>query len=177
MWRLLELKASCPDLSRVRRWCDANADPVGEFHQVDTYFRVNRGRLKIREEKGKRSTTLIYYTREDLPTPKHSEVYIIQLEQDMNLARVLEEALGVLVVVEKLRTIYRWGKVQIHLDRVFQLGDFVEFERLVEMEEEQDAQAEYETLRAELHVAEADLVAGSYSDLLGSSAEGGTGDA
>ncbi len=143
---------------------------------MDTYFRVNRGRLKIREVEGQGSATLIYYEREDLPTPKRSEVYLLQLSRDTGLAGVLEEALGVLVRVEKLRTIYRRGNVQIHLDRVSQLGDFLEFERLVEGEEE-DALTEYDALRAELNVTDADLVAGSYSDLLVSSADEGIGDA
>lgn len=174
--RLLELKASCPDLAPVRRWCDANAHPTGEFHQVDTYFRVSRGRLKIREVEGASSATLIYYAREDQPTPKRSEVYLLQLEPGTGIARILEEALGILIVVEKHRTIYQWGRVQIHLDRVSQLGDFIEFERSIETEEdERDAQAEYEALRTELHVAETDLASGSYSDLLDSSTGEGAG--
>ncbi len=175
--RLLELKARCSDLSIARTWCEANARLVGEFHQTDTYFRVNRGRLKMREVEGQRNTTLIYYSREDLPTPKRSRVTLMQLNQGSHLPRVLEEALGLLAVVEKRRTIYRWGSVQIHLDRVSQLGDFIEFERVTETEEEErSAQSEFETLRTDLHVAETDLVSGSYSDLLGSHTVEATGD-
>ncbi len=164
---LLELKARCPNPAEVQAWCDANADHVEDVLQVDTYFRVNRGRLKIREVVGQETVTLIYYSREDRPTPKRSRVFLLHLGPGTNLKHILDESLGILVVVEKRRTIYRWGRVQIHLDRVARLGDFIEFERLVEgPDEEVAAQAEYDALRAQLHVLAKDLIAESYSDLL-----------
>ncbi len=44
---------------------------------------------------------------------------------------MLAEALGVLAVVEKVRTLYLWHNVRIHLDRVAGLGEFMEFEAVL----------------------------------------------
>ncbi len=164
--KLLELKARCSDLPRVRAWLDANAVVVGTFRQVDTYFRVSRGRLKVRQTDDNPEGTLIFYRREDLPGPKKSEVLLLQLNDVDDVRSILTEALGTLVTVEKVRSVYRWKAVQVHLDEVKGLGGFVEFERKVEAEdEEKEALGEFSSLRASLGIKEEDLVAGSYSDL------------
>ncbi len=164
--RLLELKARLPRPSQARRWAEANAAPQGVIHQVDTYFPVSSGRLKLREvgQEG----TLIFYRRENVPLEKRSEVDLVAVDRPAALREVLAEALGVAVVVEKERAIYRWREVQIHLDEVEGLGSFLEFERsLSGVEDEAAAHAEFAELRETLGVREEDLVAGSYSDLLG----------
>lgn len=165
--RLLELKARRSDLTAEGAWCAEHADPVAEVRQVDTYFRVRRGRLKMREVEGEEGGTLIYYRREETEEPKRSRVSLLRLSYPPNLFQVLREALGILVEVRKERRIYRWGRVQIHLDQVDGLGPFVEFERAVEgPEEEVRAREEFAALRAALSIEVEDLVAGSYSDLL-----------
>ena len=46
----VEIKARCSDLDRVRdRLIALGARVVGTDHQIDTYFQVPRGRLKLRE--------------------------------------------------------------------------------------------------------------------------------
>lgn len=164
---LLELKARLPDPSRARRWAKANAQPQGIFRQVDTYFRVPSGRLKLRKTEGREEGTLIFYLREDVSSDKRSEVHLLAVDHPQALRQVLAEALGVLVIVEKRRAIYRWGEVQIHLDQVEGLGPFLEFERvLATPDEDAAARAEFEELKEALGVRVEDMVAGSYSDLL-----------
>lgn len=167
--RLLELKARLPHPPRARRWAEANASPQGAFHQVDTYFLVGSGRLKLREVEDE--GTLIFYRREDVPSDKRSEVDLLAVDRPAALREVLAKALGVAVVVEKERAIYRWGEVQIHLDEVEGLGPFLEFERILATpQDEPAAHAEFAELKEALGVRGEDLVAGSYSDLL----EGGS---
>lgn len=164
--RLLELKARLPRPSQARRWAEAHAEPRGVFHQVDTYFPTPAGRLKLREvgEEGR----LIFYRREDVPSDKRSEVDLLRVDRPAALRDLLAGALGVAAVVEKRRAIYRWGEVQLHLDEVVGLGSFLEFERvLASPEDEAAAHAEFLKLREALGVREEDLVAGSYSDLVG----------
>lgn len=164
--RLVELKARVADLGRVRAWADAEAEWVEDVEQVDTYFRVSRGRLKLREVEGRREARLIFYLREDVPGTKESQVHLVEVRDGASLHRLLREALGVRTVVRKRRRIYRHGHVQIHLDRVEGLGTFVEFERSVTAGQEEGGRTDVEALQAALGIRPDDLVAGSYSDLL-----------
>ena len=48
----IEIKARCKDLSRIRKILESrNARYIGKDHQIDTYFKVAQGRLKLREGK------------------------------------------------------------------------------------------------------------------------------
>src|SRR2546428_3846289 len=76
---LAELKARCGDLARVRDRLRPRATYEATRRQVDTYFSVQRGRLKLREVAG-RPAELIYYERSDLATVKPSQVYLASTE-------------------------------------------------------------------------------------------------
>lgn len=63
---IVEIKARCTQQPKIRSLLqERSARFVGEDHQVDTYFRVPQGRLKLRE--GTIEQTLIYYERADQP--------------------------------------------------------------------------------------------------------------
>lgn len=168
--RLVELKARCQDLGAARNWTEVNSEFIGEFHQVDTYFAVQRGRLKLRVVDRREDGTLIFYQRENTPMAKRSQVHLIPVGKATAMEELFNEALGVRAVVEKERRIYRWGRVQIHLDRVKGLGDFIEFERVVESSADEAAgREEFSTLERALSMRPSDRIAGSYIDLLESS--------
>ena len=58
----IEIKAKCSDHGRIRSILKSkNADFKGLDHQIDTYFKVNSGRLKLRE--GNLENHLIFYDR------------------------------------------------------------------------------------------------------------------
>lgn len=129
---LTELKAKVDDLQEIRNKIVAmTAKPVGTFRQIDTYFQTPKGRLKFREINGSDKVTLIYYEREDIAGPKKSDVSIVEIQRPLALyiKRLLDKALGVKAVVDKLREVYRYQGIQIHLDTVKELGTFVEFEK------------------------------------------------
>ncbi len=164
--RLLELKARVKDLVQAEAWCTQHATFISDVRQEDTYFRVGKGRLKLRAVGGKDEGTLIYYQREDRPDPKRSRVSLLPVADATGLLGLLREALGLLVEVRKRRRIFRWGEVQIHLDEVEGLGTFLEFERMIDSHEDAGrAEAEFAELRSSLRIFEEDLVAGSYSDM------------
>lgn len=163
----VEIKARCTAPGRIREALRARqARFVGEDHQIDTYFRTPRGRLKLRE--GAIEHNLIYYERTDQPGPKASNVTLYRPTPDAALKEILTQALGVLVVVDKRREIYFIDNVKFHLDRVDRLGAFVEIEAIdVEGTRGEDR------LRAQcahyldvFEIKEKDLVRVSYSDLL-----------
>lgn len=162
----IEIKARCEDLGAVRAHLTAlGARFVGEDHQIDTYFRVERGRLKLRE--GTIERALIFYERREVRGLKRSDVILYHPAPSTSLPAILSQALGVRAVVDKRREIYFIDNVKFHLDRVEGLGAFVEIEAIGDADDDEAA------LRAQCaHFLErfglpADaLVAASYSDLL-----------
>jgi adenylate cyclase, class 2 len=167
----VEIKARCDDRQRVREILeDAGADFHGHDHQIDTYFTVPSGRLKLRQ--GTIETALIHYERPDQPGPKASAVQLYQPvgpEQASRLREVLAAALETRVVVDKRREIYFLENVKFHLDDVTALGEFVEIEAI-----DRDGRIGCEALQRQcrqwmqrLGISEADLVEQSYSDLMG----------
>src|SRR5687767_8972868 len=76
---------------------------IGEDLQVDTYFNVPLGRLKLRE--GNIENALIQYFREDVAGAKTSKVTLFRHKADINLKMALVNSLGIKVVVEKRRRI------------------------------------------------------------------------
>jgi adenylate cyclase class IV len=167
--RNLELKAVDPDPPRTLAAALAldGAEDQGVRVQRDTYFHAVKGRLKLREEPSAMAE-LISYARADRPDAAVSHYRIVPVVDPEGLAEALGDALGVRAVVEKERRLIIWRNVRIHLDRVADLGDFVEFEAAAAtaggLHEEQ---AKVEGLRAALGLADdALLVARGYADLL-----------
>lgn len=163
----IEIKAKSLELDRIRDILKSkNADFKGIDHQVDTYFKVNSGRLKLRE--GNIENHLIYYEREDKSGPKKSLVVLYKYNPDQKLKEVLTRSLGVLAVVNKLREIYFIDNVKFHLDNVKGLGYFVEIEAI-----DEDGSIGSEKLHEQckhylklLNVSKEDLLENSYSDLI-----------
>ncbi len=168
----VEIKAVCRDLDAARTAAARlGAECQGTIHQVDTYFRVPSGRLKLRQATPG-SDQLVYYHRPDDPQPKVSEIHMVEVAHADALCGLLSTALGVLARVAKQRELWLLDNVRIHLDAVDGLGTFIEFEILVTEEHPEAAcHARAKELLKALGVSPADLVAGSYSDLLRQRAE------
>jgi predicted adenylyl cyclase CyaB len=80
---------------------------------------------------------------------------------------LLTDALGVLTVVDKRRTVFLYQNVRIHLDRVEGLGMFLEFEAVMpEGTPDEEGELLVRELMAEFSIREEDLIQVSYSDLL-----------
>lgn len=163
----VEIKARSSQIKTVRRLLENQvARFVGVDHQIDTYFKVPHGRLKLRQ--GNIENALIHYARSNQAGPKKSEVLLYQSPTTANLKEVLEAALDKLVVVDKMREIYFIENVKFHLDKVQELGTFVEIEAI-----DQDGSIGEEKLWEQCNyylqlfqIPETDLVSYSYSDLL-----------
>ncbi|HVK96764.1 MAG TPA: class IV adenylate cyclase [Flavisolibacter sp.] len=122
-----------------KAWCDDLLQPeetllslhpkfIGEDHQVDTYFNVPRGRLKLRE--GKIENALIYYERSDSAGAKISNVLLYQHAPDIALKHILIKSNGIKAIVDKTRRIYFLDNVKFHFDTVNNLGTFIEVEAI-----------------------------------------------
>lgn len=167
-WKNVEIKAHCQDLKLLEQLLlAAGADYKGLDHQIDTYFNVPNGRLKLRE--GNIESALIHYHRVNQKAAKRSEIhYYKTTTNSTDLKLALEAALGIKVVVDKQRHIFFIDHVKFHLDKVNGLGTFVEIEvidfggTLTDTKMRSQCRA-YQDL---LGIQKGDLIASSYSDLL-----------
>jgi adenylate cyclase, class 2 len=118
----LELKARDLDPARSLGTCESlGAEDLGMLFQRDTYFKVQQGRLKLREEPGVEAH-LIAYERPDLPDQKESRYRIVPTRYPDELRDALSTALGIWIVVSKARRLFILDGIRIHLDRLTSLG-------------------------------------------------------
>jgi adenylate cyclase, class 2 len=162
-----EFKASCADLPKAEATL-LKCKPLftGEDHQIDTYFNVAHGRMKLRE--GNIENALIHYQRTNSATAKQSDVLLYQHKPHATLKQILTTALGIKAIVQKKRKIYFIDNVKFHFDEVNGLGSFIEVEAI-----DQDGSIGIEKLKEQcsyyaelLGVREDDYLANSYSDML-----------
>jgi predicted adenylyl cyclase CyaB len=143
-------------------------DPVfiGEDHQVDTYFTVTVGRLKLRE--GNIENALIHYEREDFAGAKSSHVLLYHHQPDKTLKEILIKTLGVKAVVDKKRKIYFINNVKFHFDTVIGLGNFVEVEAIDKDGSigKEKLQVQCDAYAALFEIAGEDFCSVSYSDMI-----------
>ncbi len=133
---IAEIKAPCDDHEKIESiLLSRNAEFKGEDHQIDHYFKINQGRLKLRE--GLIENTLISYHRPNDTGVKVSDVKYLRLQKDQvaSMLEVLRHVHEPLVVVDKKRKIFFIDNVKFHLDTVNGLGSFVEIEAIGEEEE------------------------------------------
>ena len=163
----IEIKARCTEPEKITEiLAEQGADFKGIDNQTDTYYKVPKGRLKLRQ--GNIENSLIFYERSDQPGPKRADVRLFALDNDSALFGVLSSALEVLVVVKKKREIYFIDNVKFHIDEVDCLGSFVEIEAIdaqgrIGTEKLTQQCAEYMQL---FEITKDQLVSCSYSDML-----------
>jgi predicted adenylyl cyclase CyaB len=163
----VEIKARCNHPEKIRAYLQSHqAEYIGLDIQTDTYFKVAKGRLKLRE--GNIENNLIYYERNNDTGPKDSHFQLIKIEDAKNLKDVLAKTNGIKAVVNKKREIYYIKNVKFHIDEVMNLGSFVEIEAgnmLADFSKEQ-LKAQCEQYLQLFEIQESDLINISYSDML-----------
>jgi len=161
-----EFKAKCDKIEILEsKLQEHHPRFVGTDHQVDTYFNVPIGRLKLRE--GTIENSLIHYNRINTADAKQSNVTLFH-HPDQSLKQLLVNALGVKVIVDKNRRIYFVDNVKFHFDQVKGLGSFLEVEAI-----DLGGSLGIETLKEQcsfyirlFDIQKEHFIAESYSDLL-----------
>ncbi|NOY78852.1 MAG: class IV adenylate cyclase [Calditrichaeota bacterium] len=161
------MKAICSDLEQAEEIARGlGAAFQWERFQRDTFFRVPRGRLKLRETDNPVSE-LIAYLRPDTASEKWSDYGIVAVTETEKMKAILEKSLGILGCVEKRRKLFLLKNARIHLDRVKELGTFLEFEIVVQTaREENEAPIFMDFLKQHFQLREYQLVSEAYLDLL-----------
>ena len=165
--RNVELKAQLTSLEAIRSLVQPLATArLADQHQVDVYFCAPQGRLKLRTI-NKQAAQLIWYCRPDSSKSKTSHYVIARVDDPENVQSALTGALGIRCQVDKHREIYLCDNVRIHLDTVVQLGEFLEFEAVLEPEMDPlIGHRQIADLCQVLSITDVDLIQGSYVDLM-----------
>ena len=163
----IEIKARAADLRRLEEIAVAlgGEGPV-DIPQEDTFFRVPRGRLKLRcfaDGTGE----LIQYARPDASDPSPSDYVLSATKDPDTLREALARGLGIRGVVRKVRRLYMIDRTRVHLDEVEGLGTFVELEVVLrDGESHAEGRRVAEELMSALHIRDEDLIDEAYVDLL-----------
>ena len=163
----IEIKARCANPTAIQRILEERkAKFIGIDHQIDTYFSVQEGRLKLRE--GNIEQQLIFYRRNNQAGPKKSEVILYPAPSDSTLKAVLTASLGIKVIVDKKRAIYFIDNVKFHIDTVARLGNFLEIEAIDRKDEIplEKLEAQCRFYMNLFDIQSENLVEVSYSDML-----------
>lgn len=163
----IEIKARSNNQEEIKEILRCrNAEFRGIDYQIDTYFNVPFGRLKLRE--GNIENHLIQYNREEKEGPKQSNITLYKSTPNSSLKDILAKSLGILVTVDKRREIYFIDNVKFHIDRVRDLGNFIEIEAI-----DKNPSIGRKKLLEQCNlymnlfkISERDLISSSYSDLL-----------
>jgi predicted adenylyl cyclase CyaB len=163
----IELKARCQDIGGLREACRSlGAEGQEPERQLDTYFGVSHGRLKLRESLPS-GAELIFYERADIAGPRESHYETCAVEDAEGLKAILKKALGVRAVVAKRRETFLIGHMRVHLDKVQDLGSFVELEGIVEDPAGlSEVDNEVREMKQALGIDDRSLLKESYSDLI-----------
>ena len=132
-------------------------------NQKDIYYKINTGRLKLRIINGK-TGELIHYIRKETKKIRVSNYSICKINDGENLHNILSKIFNVNVIVEKHRKIYIFGNIRIHLDKVKNLGEFLEFE--VVYTDFKEARKQMKFLIESFNLDRRKFINYSYSDLL-----------
>src|SRR5437016_4052851 len=167
MARNIEIKARIGSVEGIASKVAALADQ-GPFEivQDDIFFTCVRGKLKLRAFSADNGQ-LIFYQRPNQTGPKESFFVVSPTAAPDSLREALSLAYGQAGRVRKHRTLYMIGRTRVHLDRVENLGHFLELEVVLSEDEPLGPGVEEaHTLMAALGIAPAQLIEGAYVDLL-----------
>ncbi len=160
----LELKARVPSIElSLERARGSGAEYAGMLIQVDTYFNVSQGRLKLREAEGGLAE-LIFYERSEVESERWSNYQKTAVADPDSLKLLLKDALGLRAVVRKQRHLFLLPGARIHIDEVEDLGSFLEFE--IAEAGPGECRRRMKSLRQVFEIQEESVIRSSYVDLL-----------
>ena len=163
----IEIKAKVRNIEVLRSKIEDLYNIKAEkIFQVDTFFNIEKGRLKLRTFSNTKGE-LIYYLRNNSACPKRSDYFIYKTDNPEELKKLLEISLGIRGVVRKKRLLYLVENTRIHLDEVEELGSFLELEVVLNPEQnENEGKQIAKGFMRKLELDEKDLIDLAYIDLL-----------
>ncbi|MCX7797678.1 MAG: class IV adenylate cyclase [Melioribacter sp.] len=158
----LELKIKIESLKSLEKKLKSNNIKfIKLLKQKDIYYKYHKGLLKLRVEQN--NYYLIKYKRSETGI-RWSNYEIIELK-GKNIEKYLSDILEVECIVEKERKLYMHKNTRVHLDKVKNLGNFLELETLV-LENKRKAKKEFNEIINFLELDLSKQINKSYKDLL-----------
>jgi len=163
----VEVKAKVRDMEalilKAKNLCKCEGTII---EQDDTFFKTEAGRLKLRIFK-EGNGELIFYNRPDVEGPKVSDFSKSNSSDPQSLKEVLTLALGSVGRVRKTRLLFMYGQTRIHIDKVVDLGNFMELEvMLKDSQTPEEGSNIAEEVLIQLGIPKSDLISGAYMDWL-----------
>ena len=165
----IEIKTPLADRGRVELLLKRlGAGAIWQRRQVDTFFQVERGWLKLREVAGEQPELVSYRRSTGDPGPRVSDYDVVSIpsQEAPDWKRLLDRVSPVLGIVEKDRTLWTWKHTRVHLDQVRDLGDFLELETVVRGISPEEAHAEADQMIKALELDCSAFLAVPYLQLL-----------
>ena len=131
--------------------------------QKDYYYKVKTARLKLRIINNNFGS-LIYYDRAEEDSKRISEYLLVRTKDHNEMKEILDNLFEELIVVSKKREVFIYDNVRIHLDKVKNLGVFLEFEIIFSSLEKAKKQMKY--MIDHFGLDENQFIKTSYSDML-----------
>ena len=170
--RNVEIKAFVPDPPALHAAVQAltkRNQPDLELEQSDVFYSGTRegSLLKLRNENGAAGGSLIGYRRPHKTGPKLSKFHKVDVPDWKALHATLRIGLGRSLVVTKQRRVWIHEQTRIHLDRVTDLGDFVELEVMLRPGQSvADGQSIADVLMDQLGIDKEHLCDRAYKEML-----------
>ncbi|XP_023945403.2 uncharacterized protein LOC112051133 [Bicyclus anynana] len=170
--RNVEIKARVNDFDAICKIAEELSGGSPKLiPQDDTFYKVNNGRLKMRVYADE-SATLVRYDRDDEQGPKLCDYDLLEFsvnerDKSKELDDILKKCMGIRGRVVKERRLYMVGQTRIHIDKVQDLGNFMELEVVLRPEQSlEEGQEIARDLQNKLGVENKDLIQCAYVDLL-----------
>ncbi len=160
----LEIKVPVKNLKKLIEIVEKEGgSKIYSSRQIDVYYKLENGRLKIRNSSGEKS--IIFYKRIEDGSERWSDFEVIKVDKPEKWIKFFDRFLQRLVVVDKHRTLYHLFDTRIHFDRVKGLGNFVELETKV-INGKSQARKEFQKILELLELNPQNQILNSYSDLI-----------
>ena len=159
----LELKVKLDSHKEVKKLLKKiGADFVKTLNQKDIYYKINNGLLKLRIENGEQS--IIKYLRNEKGKDRFSDYEVLHFSTG-DTEKFFKELFKIETAVEKKRKLYMYDNTRIHLDKVKELGIFLELETLV-INGKTDAKNRFKKIVGLLELNKYGEIRKSYRDLM-----------
>lgn len=160
----LELKVKVTSHESFKKILKAiSAEYKGILDQKDTYYKYEKGLLKLRKVNGK--FELIKYVRDESAETRWSNYELLYITSP-NAEEYLNDIFTVEAIVQKKRELFLYDGTRIHLDDVSGLGLYLELETVVDDRGQDNAENRYFEIFDLLNLADYDSIKNSYRNLI-----------
>ncbi len=115
---------------QMRELLVKHCDRIWHLEQIDTFFPVTEGWLKIREQPGS-DPVLISYKRSTSSTDTRPSEFFLEKVNAVGMKELLSHVLSPIRVLKKNREFFMYMNTKVHLDQVVSIGPCLELETIV----------------------------------------------